>query len=60
MLYYALNKELSGEKILKDIQNLINQHKPDKDSILTISISRVIKDNNEIILKLEHKQLESD
>lgn len=60
MLYYALNKELSGEKILKDIQNLINQHRPDKDSILTISISRVIKDNNEIILKLEHKQLESD
>lgn len=60
MLYYALNKELSGEKILKDIQNLINQHRPDKDSILTISISRVIKDNNEIILKLEHKQLESN
>lgn len=57
MLAYVLDKEINGEKILKDIQKLIVKFKQHNNSvpILHISIRTISHENNEIIPKLEYK-----
>lgn len=43
MVYYKLNKNLSGEKIIQDIQKLISSINPQslKDKVLVIQIKDV-------------------
>lgn len=41
MLYYKLDKEISGEKILSDIQKLILKTPDSANKILTISIKDI-------------------
>lgn len=58
MRAYVLNKKIDGEKILKDIQELINSyHKeyPDQTPILTITITTISYDDTSLIPKLEYK-----
>ena len=56
MITYKLNKQLSGEKLLKDINRMIQNHEGDKDSmILFIEIRSVSYEDNSLIPKLEYK-----
>jgi hypothetical protein len=54
-LYYVLDKNLNGEKILADIQKLINKSHNLSQSILKISISSITTSTNDMIKKLEYK-----
>ncbi len=44
MIYYSLNKNLSGEVILKDITNLLGKFPQDEkqNMILTISLQKIV------------------
>jgi hypothetical protein len=56
MLAYTLNKQLDGNKILLDIQNLINQYDSgNNEKILVIQIKEIVNDSNAHIPKLEYK-----
>jgi hypothetical protein len=55
MLAYSLNKNLDGQKILHDIQNLISKSPQNKDLILVIRVQEVGVDNNNLIPKIEYK-----
>lgn len=54
-IYLSLNKQIDANRLLQQIQNLINKTSVTPDSILQISILSVGYDNSEIIPKLEHK-----
>jgi hypothetical protein len=63
MLAYVLDKDVSGEKLLQDVQNLIikfKQENPQSIPILVIDIKTISKEDNSLTPKLEHKILESD
>lgn len=54
MIYYRLDKELSGQKILEDLQKLISNYNS-KDSVLVISVKKIIDYNGDSLLpKLEY------
>jgi len=58
MIAYVLDKEITGEKILQDINGLINKFKqtnPQNIPILTISIKTISHEDTSLIPKLEHK-----
>jgi hypothetical protein len=58
MLAYILDKNISGEKILKDIQKLVRKYhtdSQDQTKILTITIKTITSDNHSFIPKLELK-----
>lgn len=58
MIAYSLDKNISGEKILSDIQNLVTKFKqkePDKIPILYIDIRSVTQEDTSLIPKLEYK-----
>jgi hypothetical protein len=58
MIAYVLNKQINGETILKDIQQLVNTHNknyPDKIPVLTITIKTISHDDTSLIPKLEYK-----
>jgi len=58
MRYYVLNKEISGEQILSDINSLVQkfqQSSPDKTPVLVIDIKSISYDDTSMIPKLEHK-----
>jgi hypothetical protein len=55
MLVYCLNKNLDGQKILQDIQNLISKSPQNKDLILVIKVQEIGVDNNNLIPKIEYK-----
>lgn len=59
MLAYVLDKEINGEKILKDIQKLVVKFKQQSDSvpILHISIRTISQEDNGLIPKLEYKEI---
>jgi hypothetical protein len=44
MIYYSLNKNLSGESIVKDLTNLLAKFPQDelKNMILTISLQKIV------------------
>jgi hypothetical protein len=44
MIYYSLNKNLSGEVIVKDLTNLLAKFPQDelKNMILTISLQKIV------------------
>lgn len=55
MISYSLSKNLSGEKILKDIQKLVNKYQGSKDNmILTIRVTSITNDDSSLIPKLEY------
>lgn len=58
MLYYRLNKNLEAEKLIRDIQKLIQQQSSGDNSnkVLVVSISEIIDHSGDNpILKLEYK-----
>ncbi len=61
MIAYVLDKEIGTEKVLRDINNLINKFRsesPEQIPILVIQIKSISKDDTSLIPKLEHKNLE--
>lgn len=59
MIAYTLNKNINGEKLLNDINKLVNEfQKNNIDNqipILVIDIRTVTRDDNSLIPKLEYK-----
>lgn len=58
MLYYRLNKNLEAEKLIRDIQKLIQQQVSgdNRDKVLVVSISKIIDHTGDNpIPKLEYK-----
>lgn len=58
MIAYVLTKEISGQKILQDINGLLEKFKKDnKDAIaiLTINIKTISDDNTSLIPKLTYE-----
>lgn len=58
MLYYRLNKNLEAEKLIRDIQKLIQQQSSGDNSnkVLVVSISEIIDySGDNPIPKLEYK-----
>lgn len=60
MLYYVLNKNIEGEKILKDIEKLVHNftknNKTDDAPVLCISLKTISYNDHTMIPKLEHKK----
>jgi hypothetical protein len=58
MIVYSLNKNISGDKILKDINSMIEnfkKHNSATDILLVIDIKTISHDDNSLIPKLEYK-----
>jgi hypothetical protein len=56
-IYYSLNKDLNGEVILRDIQEIIRKNLGDgREYILVISLKPINNTTNELIPKLVHKK----
>jgi hypothetical protein len=58
MLYYRLNKNLEAEKLIRDIQKLIQQQDSadNRNKVLIVSISNIIDHTGDSPLpKLEYK-----
>jgi hypothetical protein len=63
MIAYVLDKEIGAERILGDINNLINKFRnesPEQIPILVIQIKSISKDDISLIPKLESKNLDTD
>ena len=59
MIAYVLTKEISGEKILQDINKLLEKFKKNNNDvvpILTINIKTITNDNDSLIPKLTYKE----
>jgi len=59
MIVYKLDKNIDAQKVINDIQNLINkfqQTNPQDIGLLTILIKSVSYDDTSLIPKLEHKE----
>ena len=58
MLAYVLNRTIDSQKLLQDIQNLINNYpkEPNDSLVLSIRITKIEQDTSEHIPKLEYKQ----
>jgi len=60
MIAYVLTKEISGEKILQDINKLLEKFKKNNNNdvvpILTINIKTITNDNDSLIPKLTYKE----
>jgi hypothetical protein len=62
MIYYSLdNINIHSQevllKIIHDIRNLILQQQDTKDKVLTVSIKDIIRTDNNIIPKIEYKNI---
>jgi len=58
MVVYKLDNNLNGDKILKDIQRLVNQfsqNSQDQTGYLCITIKTIAYDDTSLIPKLEYK-----
>jgi hypothetical protein len=57
MLAYVLNKTIDSQKILADIQNLINNFpkEPSDSLVLTIKLVKIEQDTSSFIPKIEYK-----
>jgi EAL domain-containing protein (putative c-di-GMP-specific phosphodiesterase class I) len=57
MLAYCLNKKLDSQKLLQDIQDLINNNNfdPNDTLILKITLTKVSNDSTAHIKKIEYK-----
>ena len=58
MIAYILNKDISGEKLLNDINKLINnfsKSSPGQIGVLRIQIVPIVSDDTSLVKKLEHR-----
>jgi len=57
MLAYVLDRAIDSQKLLQDIQNLINNYpkEPNDSLVLSIRITKIEQDTSEHIPKLEYK-----
>lgn len=56
MLAYTLDKPIDGNKLLQDIQNLIQkQNSSEVQMILVIKLQEIVSDSTSHIPKLEYK-----
>jgi hypothetical protein len=56
MICYRLNKELSGQKILEDVQKLINKNNNNGDLVLVICVKEITNYSGDSpMLKIEYK-----
>lgn len=58
MISYVLNKEISAEKIIQDIDHMVTKFKQnnlDKTPILYIDIRTISNENTTLIPKVEYK-----
>lgn len=56
MLSYALSKPIDGNRLLQDIQNLIQKESESGDSmVLIVKVQKVSYESTSHILKLEYK-----
>jgi len=55
MLAYTLNNSLDGQKLLQDIQNLINKTNHIQDRVMIIDIKQISQESSDHIKKIEHK-----
>lgn len=53
--YISLNKQIEANKFLNIVQTLIQKHGDITDCILKIEILKITREDNGMILKLEHK-----
>lgn len=57
MLAYSLNKPIDGNKLIQDIQNLIQKESEHGGSmVLVVKVQKILSESTAHILKLEHKQ----
>lgn len=59
MIVYKLSGPVNGQKILEDIQKLVNSYQPSVPGevpLLTISIKPITHDDTSMIPKLEYKE----
>ena len=57
MIAYRLDKNIDGEKLLKDVQNLVKefmQKQPDKIPILYIDIRSITREDTGLIPKITY------
>jgi hypothetical protein len=57
MIAYTLDKNIDGEKLLKDVQNLVKefmQKEPDKIPILYIDIRSITREDTSLIPKITY------
>jgi hypothetical protein len=56
MLAYSLNQQINGEKLLQDIQNMIQKEaRPNVSLMLVIKLQEITSESTSHILKIEHK-----
>jgi len=59
MLAYSLSENINGEKLLKDIQSLVQKTVvPNKRYVLTIKINEIDYENDSLIPKLTSQDLD--
>lgn len=62
MIAYVLNKEINGQKLLEDIQKLINskviENNNSESLVLVVDVRRIVEDNTSLIPKIEYHQLD--
>ena len=56
--YISLNKQIESNKFLKIVNDLILKYGDIKDCILKLEIIKISREDNGMILKLEHKNNE--
>lgn len=57
---YALNKDIDGNQILSDIDKLVRSSiQPNKNYVLTIRLQEIEHYNDDLIKKIEHKNIDS-
>jgi hypothetical protein len=56
MLAYSLHQQINGEKLLQDIQNMIQKEaRSDVSLMLVIKLQEITSESTCHILKIEHK-----
>lgn len=59
MLAYSLSENINGEKLLKDIQSLVQKTVvPNKRYVLTIKVNEIDYENDSLIPKLTSQDLD--
>jgi len=60
MIAITLNKEINGNWLLQQIHNEINKCGAGEDKVLYIEVKQIANTNNELIPKIEYKELSNE
>ncbi|NBP03671.1 MAG: hypothetical protein EBU90_26960 [Proteobacteria bacterium] len=60
MIAITLNKEINGNILLQQIDNEIKRCGSGEDKILYIEVKQITNTNNELIPKIEYKELSNE